>query len=175
MREALRSKQAQFSGQYGIDWWAVTGEGKMLKENELEQASLICLAFNPRNRFIIPRASQPIYLPPRLRMNEVLRPIPEGETVPFYITETTSKISMGEDVYGVILMGVEDGTNQRHIQSPLIDSGYGVKEGGLSVRLEIADPAMLSEKNHTYISILCHELLRDEPRDNILFPCYVRA
>ncbi len=134
---------------------AETSGGERLDENELEKAAGVCLAFDPRARFSIPPAPQPVRLPPRSRMDEILRPVPENARVPFYVAKSLSKVTLGKNTFGVILMGVEDGTDQRHVQSPFIDADWGAQEGGAPVRFEIFDPAGLSaRKPYAHLNLI---------------------
>ena len=125
--QTIKSGEFAIEGVEGKDWYLggwnideklpINGEGS-------DQGLCVVVHLKPE-KFYIPNASEPVKKDnsksTRDNLAELLKPIPEG-VEPYLKIGETPRIKLGENIIGVINLGAEKG--QRHIYSPLIDSGF---------------------------------------------------
>ncbi|MBI4599317.1 hypothetical protein HY732_00155 [Candidatus Uhrbacteria bacterium] len=124
--ELLRTIQ---SGEFTVDGvegedWFLGGYEQDDKIANPDKGLCVVVRLKPQ-KYYAPYAPEPIKknntLKTRDDLADILKPIPPGVRLSFEISETP-RIKVGDGIVAVINTGVEE-QGQRHISSPLIDSG----------------------------------------------------
>jgi|GEM_PF-3145742 len=149
--------EMSISGTYGKDW-SFASEGKMLVDySQAEQAELIALTVNRDLKLWVPPAETPLHVTDRSKLAEVLKPVPADQSPGFFVTETNSRITMGNNP-GVLDYSFKSksrsGDNAHHLESQLIDPHFGNEEGGNPIRLEAQTSREMPEHPYIYLSVM---------------------
>ena len=131
--DAITSGSFGIEGVEGKDWFCVDAEGKKVGSENGDTAASVVVRLTP-DRFYIPNTAEPVRKNPaqgtRQNLEQLLVPIPEGETLSFQIGETP-RMRLDQNTVGVIHLNVYDEGElgvakhgQFHIHSPLIDPGF---------------------------------------------------
>ncbi len=122
----VQSGEFAIQGTEGEDWFLGGNDPdrKILTTSD-DAAEGLCVVVRLKpEKYYVPYDTEPVRKnnkeKTRDNLAQFLKPIPADEHVEFEISETP-KISLGENLVSVINTGAEKG--QRHINSPLIDSG----------------------------------------------------
>lgn len=124
--QAIRSGEFAVEGVEGEDWF-LGGYDPNKKiattDQDADQSLCVVVRLKPE-KYYVPPAQEPLRKDNTKKIRDdlssLLKPIPAGEELPFEISETP-RIRVGENLVAVINTGAEQG--QKHINSPLIDSG----------------------------------------------------
>jgi len=130
LREALKS-ELKIEGEEGKDWsfgdidlepgeefWDV----KVADGVDPKKLKDVCIKLPLREKFYIPESIEPLSVKSKKDLPGILKEIPDGLEENFKIGETV-KVKLGENIIAVINTGTYE-RDKRHIQSPLIDSGF---------------------------------------------------
>lgn len=124
LKEVIKSELI-IEGEEGRDWSfgdVDLDDDYSLDEKYDAQMKDVCIRLPLKEKFYIPESTEPLIVKSKKDLPSVLKEIPDGLKLNFKIGETT-KVKLSENIIAVINTGAYD-NSERHIRSPLIDSGF---------------------------------------------------
>lgn len=124
LKEAINSDLI-IEGEEGKDWsfGDVDLDDDYPLDNEYNaQMKDVCIKLPLKEKFYIPESTEPLIVKSKKDLPFVLKEIPDDLKLDFKIGETT-KVKLSANIIAVINTGAYD-NSERHIRSPLIDSGF---------------------------------------------------